>query len=237
MAICDDDQIFARQNEAMVREIMAENQIREGIDYKIDLYTSPDQLCEKVLGKKDYYQMLLLDISLDSSNGVEVARELRESEAACRLIYITAYRDYVFECFDTRPLQYLLKPVERDKLSEALLYDYQNNYRSEQQLLQIGKKILPVRVREILYAESIQHKVVIRLHNGEKVFWNNSLSALQKELPREFFCRCHNSYLVNLSCVMQIVRYRVTLKGGICIPVSKQNYSKVMDQYIEYLKI
>lgn len=220
----------------MVREIMAENQIQEGTDFEIEVYTSPDQLREKLRGRPDYYQLLLMDIGLDHDNGMEVARELLKNQAACRLIYITAYREYVFDCFDTRPLQYLLKPVKKDKLAEALLYDYQNNYKSEQQLLCSGDKILPVRVKEILYVESMQHKAVIRLCSGQSVFWKGSLSALQKELSPQLFCRCHNSYLINFFYVSRIERYEAALSNGTCVPVSKQNYSKVIDKYIEYLK-
>lgn len=236
LAVCDNDRLLADHNEALVREILGKNHLKEGMDYQIDIFTQPQGLVENLQRDRGYYQLVLMDIELDDANGLEVAKEILQSEAACRLIYITAFRDYVFDSFDTHPLQYLLKPVDKEKLAAALLYDYQNNYKPSQLLIRNGEKSMPLRVKDILYIESTQHKSAIYLIDGRVEFWNRPLTSLQKELPPQTFCRCHNSYLINLSQVTLIVRYEATLKDGSAIPVSKKNYGKTLDKYIQYIK-
>jgi DNA-binding LytR/AlgR family response regulator len=240
IAVCDDEILMAQQNASAIRELLCVESLVENKDYSIDIYTDPSELLERLHDNGDYYHLLLLDVNLEENiegtNGIELGKMLRDSRVNCSLIYITAYRDYVFDSFDTRPLQYLLKPVDKSKLKEALLYDYYNCYESARLVLRLGSRKVPVPVEDIYYLESTQHKVAV-YKKDSVIYWNGSLASLDQKLPKEKFCRCHNSYIVNLSHVTELVRYEAHLDNGKAVPVSKQNYNRSIDQYIDYMKI
>lgn len=71
-----------------------------------------------------------------------------------------------------------------------------------------------------------------RLKAGEE----GSLTELASKLPARHFCRRHNSFLINLAHVAELVRYEARLDNGAVIPVSKRLYKSAVEQYIAFLK-
>lgn len=63
-----------------------------------------------------------------------------------------------------------------------------------------------------------------------------SLAQITPSLPAWHFCRCHNSFFVNLAHVTELVRYEARLDNGAVIPVSKRFYKPAVEQYIAFLK-
>ena len=60
--------------------------------------------------------------------------------------------------------------------------------------------------------------------NEERIFSRNSITEIEQEVDPVEFCRCHQSFLVNLEHVEAIRRYELTLKGNRKVPVSKLRY-------------
>lgn len=154
IAICDDEPLLAQRNEALTREILTEDGLVEGRDFALEVYTAPQALLERLRQEPDACQLVLLDVQIQEMNGLDVGRALLQYGAGCRLVYITAFRDYVFDSFETHPLQYLLKPVEKEKLAEVLRYDFQHNYRPGKVFLPAADKGMPVVLAELYYMES-----------------------------------------------------------------------------------
>ena len=94
-------------------------------------------------------------------------------------------------------------------------------------------QVLPV--ADILYAEVFDHELHIHTVDGKLFRGRGHLSCLEKQLAAGFL-RCHKSYLVHLACVTGLRRYRITLAGGVEIPVSKQNYLSIQQQVSAYLQ-
>ncbi len=69
--------------------------------------------------------------------------------------------------------------------------------------------------------EAALHRVFLHLKDG-KEGWNGSLTELASKLPAWHFCRRHNSFLINLAHVAELVRYEARLGNGVVIPVSKR---------------
>lgn len=75
-------------------------------------------------------------------------------------------------------------------------------------------------LEDILYVESRDHRTVFVLENGEESFWM-TLSQAEGMLPTGQFCRCHNSFLVNLKRVVRMDSRDVVLTGGRRLAVSR----------------
>jgi DNA-binding LytR/AlgR family response regulator len=61
-----------------------------------------------------------LDIRMPGLTGLQVARQVAESDAAPRIVFVTAYDDHAIEAFNTRAVDYLLKPVKADRLADTI---------------------------------------------------------------------------------------------------------------------
>jgi len=235
IAIGDDDVIFLKETALLVSRCLEAEGLKRGADFEIDCYSDAPHLLAALEGKKDCCQLLLLDVEFGRDNGLTVAASLREKKAEFSLIYITSHRDYVFDSFDTRPLHYLLKPVDGEKLSALIREDCRRRYLDARLYLKVGGKHISLAYQDLYAVESAQHRVFFHLKDGVEE-WNGSLRTLAPELPGWCFCRCHNSYFVNLTHVTELVRYEARLTNGETIPVSKQFYKSAIEQYIGFLK-
>ena len=65
-------------------------------------------------------QILLLDIEMGGMDGVTMARKVRQADDAVQIIFITGYSDYIAEGYEVEALNYLMKPVDEEKLFSVL---------------------------------------------------------------------------------------------------------------------
>ena len=235
IAIGDDEPKVLDELNGIVSWCLEAEGLRSGTDYAVDCYSSASPLLARLETDENYYQLVLLDVEFGAENGLQVAAELRKSDTQFSLIYVTGYRDYVFDSFDTRPLHYLLKPVDSDKLGELIREDYRRRYRDGRLYLKAGGKHTSLAYGDIYAVEAALHRVALHLKNGREE-WNGSLTELAPKLPAWCFCRCHNSFLINLTHVTELVRYEARLDNGQVIPISKRFYKSAVEQYIAFLK-
>lgn len=137
IAVCDDDERFLNNLCRKTEECLTETGLVRGSDFEIEAFCEAAPLKDRLLESETTCQLLLLDVELDKENGMELARTLRRSQITCSIIYITSHRDYVFDCFDTQPLWYLLKPLDEEKFREILLSDYTRSYADNRLFLKI----------------------------------------------------------------------------------------------------
>lgn len=235
IAICDDDRVFLHQLSLDVVAIMKEHHLEQGVDYDIDQFDEVLTLQQKMQSDNGFYHLLLLDIELSTGNGMDLAREIRKQNISCSIVYITSHRDYIYDCFDTQPLWYLLKPIDLDKFKTILISDYHKNYMDTRLVIKIEGKSVAIPFHKIYAVESTQHRCRIWLAQGH-YDWNGSLSALKPQLPIFSFCQSHNSYILNLSHVKEIRRSDALMDNEQLFPISRRYHDQALDRYFAYLK-
>lgn len=236
VAICDDEPYVAEQNEAMLCHILESRNLRRDIDYSIHCFSTPEPLLTQMEKDPSAFHLLLLDIELGNENGLAFAAHLRETGSACSIVYITAYRDYVFDCFDTSPLHYLLKPVDQEKLAGVIDRDLRDHYHPEQIHFLVDGFWRAVDARKILYAEATSHKSAIHLQGGEILYINQNFSDVILRLNGKRFCRSHFSILVNLEHIRRLTDSALILDNGRELPVSRSRQKELKKQYIAFIK-
>jgi len=235
IAIGDDDPVFLRELEDTVRACLTSDGLEWYEDFEIAAFQRPEALMDALLESGEDVQLLLLDIEFGEANGLDIAARLRGQCKAFSLIYITTHEDYVFDSFDTRPLNYLLKPLQKEKLAALLREDYRRQAQDDRLYLKSGGKHLSLPFRDIYAVESSQHTVLFHTPQGV-VKCSGPLSALAPKLPRWRFCQCHFSYFVNVAHVVQLTRTEAILDNGEKIPVSKRFFKSAFEQYLSFLK-
>ena len=233
VAVCEDEPLIAQQNAQMACHILDGRGMVRGRDYQVDIYCATAPLAEKLGSQARAYDLLLLDIDLADGNGLAFASALRERRVTTSVLYITGYQEFAAEALHTRAVDYLLKPVDEEKLAAALEWDLQVNYRPERPVLHTETRAIPL--QEILYLEIEGRKTAVHLEGGVELL-SEALSKVERPLLGLGFSHSHFSYLVNLGRVARVERTVLTLDTGERIPVSRRYYQTLMDQYIDFMK-
>jgi len=189
--------------------------------------------------------LLFLDIELNATgpDGMALARQIREQSAVTQpvIIFVTGYERYVFDAFDVGAFQYLLKPVDEEKFAQvfARAVEQIEAGRVQPQLshaltLQSAGTSRTVPLDSIYYIESSNHKVVLRLKDGEFSCYAK-IRDLEAELGDQF-CRVHKGYLVNLAYVEGYSKTELTLTSGEKLLISKYKYQDFVKAYLRFVK-
>ncbi len=189
--------------------------------------------------------LLFLDIELNAAglDGMALARQIREGSSAAQpvIIFVTGYERYVFDAFDVGAFQYLLKPVDEEKFAQVFARAVKQIEagRVQPQLshaltLQSAGTSRTVPLDSIYYIESSNHKVVLRLKDGEFSCYAK-IRDLEAELGDQF-CRIHKGYLVNLAYVEGYSKTELTLTNGEKLLISKYKYPDFVKAYFRFVK-
>ncbi|MDE6619955.1 MAG: LytTR family DNA-binding domain-containing protein, partial [Lachnospiraceae bacterium] len=108
IAVCDDEPAICEMVSGVIREWSQ--------DIKISCFDSGEAL----LASYDSFDAIFLDIDMKGINGIETGRQIRERDHETKIVYLTAYRDYVAGAFEVHAFQYLLKPISQDRLKQIL---------------------------------------------------------------------------------------------------------------------
>lgn len=179
--------------------------------------------------------ILLLDIQMNNMNGVELAKKVRSISETVQIVFITGYPDFIAEGYEVSALHYLMKPVNEQKLFDVLNKACRRLNKTEKALfLAVDGQNVRIPVNSIVYAESFAHIVEI-MADGDIVKARISISELETRLG-EGFIRCHRSYIVGVKYIKRITKNEVVLDNGKRIPLSRQLYNKVNQEFIRFFK-
>jgi Response regulator of the LytR/AlgR family len=196
--IVDDEPLARKRLTSLLEEI--------GIERRV--YEAEHGLEALKLVMQEQPQLLLLDIRMPVMDGLEVAQHLSRMEHPPAVIFTTAYQDHALEAFDTQAVDYLLKPVRKERLRLALdragilqRARIEELRRLEQPAqprthlsasMQGRLKLVPV--KDIRYLKAEQKYVVAGWPEGELLL-DESLRSLEVEF-RQRFLRIHRNALI-----------------------------------------
>lgn len=163
IAICDDNIEMAHNLENTIHQMSFNN-------IETDVFTSGIELL-KYYKTDGSYNIVLLDIEMPSVNGIETALNLREADQDIVLIFITAYKEYVYQIFEALPFRFLEKPVSSEKLFETLKDAV--SYVEEMKKFFSFKKgttTFQIPAKDILYFEASNRKIKIHANKKEDIF-------------------------------------------------------------------
>ena len=151
---------------------------------------------------------VFLDIEMPRIKGMELADKIRRLLPEVRLVFVTAYPDYALRAFDVSALDYLLKPVDRDRLActvERLERQKADSPADPGQWIvgKAGSRVCRLVAGDILFFV-VEERRTFAVTEREKVRVAGSLSHWRDELPPQRFFRCHGSYLVNIEKIVSV---------------------------------
>ncbi|MCL2083641.1 MAG: LytTR family DNA-binding domain-containing protein [Oscillospiraceae bacterium] len=219
IAICEDEAVFRAEHERICRRIFA----KLNIEYHISSFESSAAFLD-AFSKGRRYDLFLLDIVMDETNGMELARKIRESGDDAAIIFITSNPDHVWQGYDVGALHYLMKPPDGDVLERLIASDYDRRFQSGSIVVRAGAQTLRIPAEDVICLETVGKRVAVTL-DDRTVECSGKLSELLSGLPKEQFVRCHVAYAVNVRKMQEITRTDAVAVNGKKIPISRA-YSK-----------
>jgi two-component system, LytTR family, response regulator len=206
--------------------------------------------------------LLFLDVQMPGLTGFEVARRLIETDLLPSLVFVTAFDHYAIEAFSVNAVDYLLKPVDFERLEQTLdrarrrLASEQaaklpldlekvldavqaRQGRRDQVAIRVGERFVLVEALEIVHASLVDETIVVVTNTVSGTSNYRTLDELQAMLDPSIFWRVHRSHLVNIRNIKEIVpwfsrNYILKMKDPKAteIPVSRSQ-TKRLREYLQ----
>lgn len=231
IAVCDDEARDLDQIAGMTRAFFD----AQGIPCVIDRYTSGNALLAAIHSGTTFH-LLLLDVVMGELDGMELAATLRTRKDETAIVFISSNREMALQGYEVAAARYLGKPVETEKLHEALAFCYQNHHDSRVLLVPTGKGVRKIAPSDILFAEAGDRGITLVLKN-EQVETRMRMFKLESQLPQSQFVLCHRAFLVNLAHIKHIRYYEAELENGSLVPISRHRFADTKQKLIQYLKL
>lgn len=221
-------------------EYLAAEELRKMLEAhpEIEILGTADSLPMAIeLIQKLKPQLLLLDINLRGASGFDLLEQLDEVPL---VIFITAYDQYALKAFEVSALDYLLKPINPQRLVEAIAKVKKQSLPKDKEAasLSIDKRIFIkdgdqcffVPLAEVFLIESVGNYARI-YYGGNKPLLHKSLNYLEEKLPPSHFFRANRQFILNVEFIQNIQTYfnntlLVDLPGGHKVEISQRQSVK-----------
>lgn len=192
-------------------------------------------------GASGVFDLLFIDWKLPDTDGLSLAQEMRKRDPAPTVIFISAYKEYVFDSFEAAPFRYLVKPITDEVMRKTLDSFLEYFDRDYTVMIPTMEKQEFLRLRSIVYIESDKKHSIVRFNAPESMeckYYESTLSLAEfSEIIRSpRFFRTHKSYLVNMDFIKDINASAITLTVGEHVALSRRNKTAFERAYNEYLK-
>jgi two-component system, LytTR family, response regulator len=203
-------------------------------------------------------ELVFLDVRMPGKTGLDMLAEL--SEIDFEVIFVTAHNEYMLQALQFSAVDYLLKPVDEDRLQEAVLRvekrlkEKKNSDQAEILLHNVNKVGHPLEMRlclptqkgftilkleDIVYCEAQRSYTIFRLVNNKSIIISKPLFDYDKLLADTIFLRVHKSFLINLMHVKEYLRGEggtVIMSNGMEVEISRRKKEQFLEKVKEFFK-
>ena len=188
--------------------------------------------------------LVFLDIEMPRMTGLDMLSKIKDRNF--HVIFVTAYDEYAISAFKANAIDYVLKPVDEERMIEALekvkkLIGYDTHQEKLEELVArlsnsqyaFSKIALPtaeglefVEVEDILRLESSGNYTEVYTADGKKMLISKTMKDIASKLPVDLFIRPHNSHIINIQYIKRYIRGnggQIILRDDANIPVSRSN--------------
>ena len=186
-------------------------------------------------------ELIFLDIQMPGKSGFELLEDL---DRVPKVIFTTAYDEFALKAFEFNALDYLLKPIQKERLGEALnkLHFEKSTHPEKNKSLGEGDQVFVkdgdrcwfVKLTDVRLFESDGNYIKVYFQENKPMI-HKSLNALDERLDDKMFFRASRKHIINLGWVEKIDTWfngglLVQLKGGEKIEVSRRQAARFKEK-------
>ena len=229
IAVADDTEADREQIAGMVKDYMD----RIGAAYSICRYSDGQTLLDDIQGGKKF-NLLLLDVVMGDMNGMDLAVELRRQNNKSFIVFISGNREMALRGYEVSAVRYLAKPLEQEKLEEAMLCCYKRWQEKKEILLPTEHGQHRISYSDIEFVEAFDRGTRFVLV-GETVDSKLKFSEAESMLPKTTFIQCHRAFIANVAYVRRLRSNAFEMRSGAAIPISKHRYGDVSRKFFDFI--
>ncbi|NPD31089.1 response regulator transcription factor [Eggerthellaceae bacterium zg-1084] len=177
---------------------------------KTEVVAEAASVREAIEKLKEYpCDVMFLDVNMPEATGLKLADGLRHLKYPPAVVFVTAYSEHALDAFKVNAVDYLVKPVETDRLAQAIARVRENvalhlqAQRSERIPVEKGGKKVFISIDSIRFVMARDDYAYLQT-DDDRYFSTVSLAQIEKRLDGHGFFRVHRGYLVNLSLVEEV---------------------------------
>lgn len=233
IAICDDEieELYGTEN---ILNLYRRQHVT--CDFSVKRFDNTEKMLQEI--RKNGYSpdLLFMDIYMPGKNGLEVARELREMGNVCRIVFLTASKEFALEAFRVDAFQYLVKPASEKDIFRILDRFIKEKSEEEKYLLfRVEGSIRKAAVRDIIYCEAQKRHQYIYLTDGTHLVQSMTMAKVYAILSGyQEFVKVGVSYIVNLRHIVSLNARELQMDDGKKIYLPRGTYQGLKEQYFDF---
>ncbi|MBR5615370.1 MAG: LytTR family transcriptional regulator DNA-binding domain-containing protein [Clostridia bacterium] len=231
---CDDNVQYLSYIQDLVKgqcaEILTDGEYQVGSSF-----CSGKDLMEYL--KDNQADVLFLDIDMPHINGFDVAKIVCKQYKDIKIIFMSAYDNFVYNAFEFYPFAYLRKSHMQEELPKVLHRVIDKIREPSRRLLLStvdGAKM--VKVSAITHVESDRNYYVVHTTNNRKYICRGTLTQFEKEVEKYDYFRIHAAFLVNLEHVDKMLDDGYVLVGNTSLPIAQRRMQDFKKAYMDYIR-
>ena len=223
IAVCDDDARVRRQ----IADILDAYAAKCGMPLRRQLFENAEEMLRAAGAER--FTHYFLDVMMPRMDGMTAAQEIRAFDPDAKLVFLTSFSEYAYQSYRVRAYDYLLKPVQKETLTELL--DRMRAEEAEAEAcidVQNGRSIFRIPCARLACLEVNQKKLFFYLTDGQVRTIPGTIAGIEEILlARPEFVKIHRSYIVNLNQISELSPEGCILFSGKNLPVSRLLYPQV----------
>lgn len=229
--ICDDEQLWIDK-----AHDITDNYFKDKKEVEFTCFDNSNSLMEKLMVKKEYPDIIILDIDMPSMSGFETAKQIKEEYPDTLLMFFTVHEQYVFDAFQFQPFRYIRKTNAQRELELALTSAIQvlDKRLPKSVTLKTNNKTIIVDIKNIMYFEIDGRKCRINLSDGNSILVRKGIKELLNEINSPDFVLLHSGAAANIEYIKDYSATDVTMSNNKCFPVSRRHIKSVRHSIINY---
>lgn len=231
LLICDDDVTFAEKVRGAAVPFFEAN----NVPVRCMVCASAEEA--QALPGLENCQLAFLDVDLVTASGIELGRTLKQKNPKVLLVYISAYLEFAPQGYTVSAFRYILKGDIRRMLPVCLEDVYQELFGARRVLeVEFNRETKQVPYDDIFSLESEGRRVLVFGEEPHKLLcvYYGKLSELPEDLFENGFVRIGRSAVVNMKYIQKIAGYKVRMRNGAELSVSRASYAEVRWLYLEW---
>ncbi len=229
IAICDDESVFRKM---LYKDLAC---YASDFGYIFDIFEYSDGA--ELLHSEITFDLIFMDYQMKSINGIDTVSAIRKRKDNTKVVFVSSYKDVVFESMKVNTFRFLVKPIDKNKLFEAL----DSVIRENEEIAKIVVKCLETQrnvaipENEIIYIQADNvYSTVVTANNA--YIYINSIGELQKKLRGDYFYRTNRSYIVNFNYISSYSSKEITFVNGHKALISKLKFKEFKTSYLSFIR-
>lgn len=231
IAIVDD----IAQERALLRARLEEALTKHGVRVELVEFENGEAFLQAA--SQQPFAVVFLDIFMGGTNGVEIAKQLREFDKDCMIVFSTTSTDYALEGFRVRATQYLVKPYTQNDIDDLLGEILPRLPKSDDSIsLRVNGGDVQLCLNDMVYAEHFSHLIHVVTSFGRTLVTRQSLAAFMEPLKEDGrFFQCSRGVVVNMEHALDFDGTMFVLDNGDSIQVSREQRKAAQQAFMDFL--